>query len=355
MVLAALALGAVACSDEEQAPHHETIAKLDELPLAIVAHGDTVYIASDAELVKVDDGTRSLVRIADGRYRECPWDPWQKWDSLLGVAPRLTPDGSALLLSAYKCGAWAWPLNGGPTVPIARASRDFREWKTDTNPVWDYSSVPATRDGEDWIACGRQQSNLGSVDSEVWVLEADGKPKERLAQLDGRRCEWVEAEPGAVYAATSDLISRIDRTSKEVKTLVKKKGDSAFRVAGSTPTQFVVLHDKRIDLVPKDGGPAQTIVEVEPNGHCGYACFDAAVDTTHVYWTNGLSLVRAPLAELTKHEVLVPAGDQRRIFHQSSQLPTIALTSNAVWALMQQGETVESRRPILARIPKPAQ
>ena len=187
----------------------------------------------------------------------------------------------------------------------------------------------------------------------VWSIAGDGSPKERLAEVSGYECEWVEVAPDAVYAATDDVLSRIDRASKTVTTLVKAEGFSDLHIAGATPTHFVVVHEKRIDLLPKDGSPAQTVVSVEPNGYCGYACFTAAVDATHVYWTNGSMLARAPLADVTSHEVLVPATDQRRIFHMSSRLPTIALTSTAIWAVMKQGETVESRRPILARIPKP--
>jgi hypothetical protein len=358
VVLSCIMLGAVACAGEvdDVATGHERVAPLDEAPLALVAQERTVLVALPAELAKVDDvatadGKRAVVRITDGRYRECPWDPWQRWDRIGGVAPRVTPDGGFLTMTTGLCGAWAWPFAGdGPARPLARANRDYTAQKTEAAPLWDaVGSIPVVRDGDGWIACGRQD-HLGGI--EIWSLADDGTPRGKIADAK-EACDWIGVSGDAILVADRDTVRRLDRKTEQWTILAKAEPSySRLTIAGETDSHLIVLRETAILRLPKDGGDAETIIEAPSAVGCSFSCFAAAVDDTHVYWTDGRSLSRTPHADLTRAEELVGAHDDRA-FHVSSSYPSIAVTNESIWVTTMEGPSFREQRPWLSRVPKP--
>jgi hypothetical protein len=348
--VSAIAASSTACSDDED---HRTdaVLPLDEEPLALLAQGDGVLLAASAELARVSDADpRTAVRLTDGVYRTCPWDPWVDWEEPLGIAPSVTSDGRFVTITAHGCGAWAWPLTGGTPVPLARAEKGWGKAKPDDAPMWDPTSdVPVVADGDGWIACGRQTTNTGMTwNSEIWSLAADGAHRKKLGEMNGD-CLWLAAEPDALYASNGSSVGRFDRASGTWTSLATRGTFRDLRVVGTTPTHVVFLDQHRVERVPKTGGPTEVVVEKPID--CSFFCFAAAVDATHVYWTDGKKLARTPHADLARPEIVSAETPRRRFV--VTDLPTLAVTDQAVWTVTSEGETFQSRRPFLSRVVKP--
>lgn len=344
VALAACAVVTAACAaDREDAPVHERVAALDEAPLALLARDRSVLVASEAELARFDEGSTQRAHLTDGRYRECPWDPWQRWESF-DSPPHLAPGGEALVLTTGLCGTWAWSIDRGAPVALSRVRRAWEQAPADpAQPDWSpISDVPVARDGDGWLACGRRAEGFGRV--ELWSLGPEGAPRGKVADLPATECASVHPTAEAIVVAGPDRLLRVDRASRAVATLHRSEVSyQDLRVLAAAPSYFAVTRGARFERVD-DSGEVRTIAESTLGP---WNSFSAAADATHLYWTDGERLVRAPHVDLTSVQELLPPREGVRLF--VGEHPSVAVTSEAVWVV-----TIEDGRPYLARLPKPA-
>lgn len=186
------------CAEDEPAGH-EHAADLDAAPLALIASGATVLLAAPAELVKIDAtaASPSLVRLADRRCREPPWNRTEEWN--LPEETIATADAcggtcfSATLDETHVHWTDGRVMARAPHDDIARTEtilglRDHRVFSVTSAPT-----LAVTRDG-------------------IWVATSEGttsvpRPHPEARQLVGihglLRGAWTPPESGSYLGAMS--------------------------------------------------------------------------------------------------------------------------------------------------------
>lgn len=387
-VLLALSLAVAACSEDDEAKprSYERVASFEESPLAILTDGKSVLVALPAELARIDAGGRTPVRLTDGRYRECPWDPAYAWGSSIDGSPRLTPTGDYITFSTSRSGTWAWPLAGGPAVSLVPANYYFTGSWTPQPPHWTLPErVRVVRDGDGWIAYGGTKDGVA-----FWSLGPDGSARDEIFRVTedteyaassiaitygDRETSRVHVDGDAIYVLVKPadrsvrraVLGRIDRATKawsEVSTWRREPGtpldtsgtEVGVELAAVTPSHVLALVDEQIFRVPKTGGPP------EPVGTCT-GCARFVTDATHLYWFDAVKvnypdpnygktfLRRAPLGGPGPVEDLVTLEQGERMQGIDADL---AVTEDAIWWTMLEGPSnYLEKKPVLARLRKP--
>jgi hypothetical protein len=291
------------------------------------------------------DGTST--RLSDRLYRECPWNPAQRWDDVVDPLGGVLPAGRAIVFNRSICGAWAFPLDGGPPDELVRYE-SYRQDRRGEGYLWGGKPGPAfdavrgllvTPGTEGLLACVRAQYEGHAL----WALEPDGSPREKLAELPGYDCDAIVADAAAVYVTTGSRLLRFDRATRELTTLFEAEGYGKMPVSEAEHWLYV-LSDRGLAQVSKHGGGIMQVAESD--GWSTSLAF--TVDERFVYWANQQELVRAPHGALDQIEPLLSGSEQLRIATESRR--ALAVAGDHLWVITYAGPTARERRPGLSRV-----
>jgi hypothetical protein len=345
----ALALSAAACSSDvadDASAGHAQVATFDDAPIGIVAAGDRLIALLPSELLAfAPDGTST--RLTDRRYRECPWNPAQKWDDVVDPLGGVLPDGRAIVFNRSICGAWAFSLDGGSPDELVRYESYRHDrggegylWGGEPGPAFDaVRGLLVTPDTEGLLACVRAQYEGHAL----WALEPDGSPREKLADLPGYDCDAVVADAAAVFVSTHRRLLRFDRATRDLTTLFELEEYGKMQVA-ETERWLYVLSSRGLAQISKHGGAIMQVTASD--GWSTSLAF--TLDERFVYWATQDELVRAPHEALEHVELLLSGGEQLRIATESNR--ALAVAGDHLWVITYAGPTARERRPGLSRV-----
>lgn len=319
--LLCFALAGCAATEEDPFPAEEVSAAEEDLALASVRDGDTVYIARPFRLDRMDARTGAIETVAGMEWARCPRDPDVQWLSMANdfTFPMLAAKGTTIALASEDCGVWTFDvatktsrLLVDPSLEAKVAAQERTGtfprgalWNGQDGPDWQqYFGISLAFDGDGLLACfgatSATDADGGSRRDaiELWSVALDGTPRERLVQRFGsdrpfagpNYCNRIVADEASVLLSTEVGVLRFDRATRAVTDVARvgEYGSSGFEVDASD----VFLEVKNaIVKVPRAGGPPVTLRASSGLGSEPTRLV-SGVDERHVYFQEGRSMLR---------------------------------------------------------------
>lgn len=345
LALTSLGLAAlVGCSSAPAPRTYETVFAVDGAPiLAMASYRDGLLLARLGALQTFDPKTSTARQLTGPSYEVCPFaEGASLWPDLYYPFPkslRLTSTG-ALELGVANCGVWRLdPEHADVETPILHTDRPTKTtfWGATPGPYMMSNFLPTlTADsGDETIVCaqvdlvlhegvGTGSGAFEPAHLEIWSIDADGRaarpifvPKWSTSTsapiYPPEQCLGLAANRDDVFFVSSVLgrqsLSRVSRATGAVTELSKFNGLSSAPIETILAGDTLVIvpfeefgtggDDPSANYLPvlavdlKTGMKRTLLHGVTRQSPVRY---DFKVDGTELYWLDGLSLRRMPLA-----------------------------------------------------------
>jgi len=296
VVLFALTSGCASASEESTDRPSEIVVPprpIASVPLAMLRDGDSIYLASAAQLDRIDARTGELTHVAGPEWAACPREPRIVWMSTAFdfTYPSLTIRGTTAYLVHPDCGLWSFDFttkkaqmlvdpSSDAKVAVAKATGHYAVgaiWNGKMGSDWSSAwGMAIASDGDGLVGCFPAFATEPDADApsavgyryriELWSIATDGTPRELLAFIPRGReredgedyCKQVIPEEDSLLVSTDKALLRWDRRTRQLTTIVGGFRHGADGVA-TDATDIYFVKDNALVKVPRMGGPTVTL------------------------------------------------------------------------------------------------
>lgn len=267
---------------------------------ALVRDGNFVYAASETRLDRIDDRTGEVTTVAGSEYAVCP-KSGADTDNGLGFTFSRRPfvvRGTTAYL-ANSCGFWTYDFESHRAQLVVDGGDPHFYWDHPER-LWNGKPGPDLKDGmslaadvDGLIGCFTVWGPSQTVLTEIWTLDRDGMPGERLASVPNKNygyCRDVVVDSSSIVFATDDTIYRLDRAARAVTSIVNDEGKPEGLASDAFHVYWVDDNGGDVMRIANDGTDRSRVFTAQFTASLTFA----ALDGDWLWVRDGLTLKRVP-------------------------------------------------------------